>query len=162
MSKKQLVFIILTLSWMVIIFSFSSKNSDDSTVQSNNLGYFIANIFVPDFDSLSEAEKIQIVESIDHPIRKCAHATEYAILGFLITGCLSTNQKSKYRIIIAEVISALYATSDEIHQLFVPGRSCQFKDIIIDSSGALIGILLYFIVSYLIIKCILHSSQDNA
>ncbi len=42
----------------------------------------------------------------------------------------------------ALVLCLLYAASDEFHQLFVPGRSCQFRDVCIDTLGAAAGILL--------------------
>ena len=43
----------------------------------------------------------------------------------------------------AFAIGALYAVSDEIHQIFVPGRSCELRDILIDSAGVLVGILAF-------------------
>lgn len=163
MNNKAIIYLILSIIWMSIIFSFSSQDSDESTYQSNGVGYFLAKTFVPDFDTLSQAEQTAYVESIDYPIRKCAHATEYSILGFLIFGCMSNFFKKSIKIVYLSVaISALYATSDEIHQLFVPGRSCQITDVLIDTAGALVGILFHIIVSYLITRYISRSSQDNA
>ena len=46
---------------------------------------------------------------------------------------------------IAFLLAVAYAISDEIHQFFVPGRSCQIKDVLIDSCGAAVGIGLVFI-----------------
>lgn len=45
-------------------------------------------------------------------------------------------------ILLPWAISSLYAATDEIHQLFVPGRSDQMSDVILDSAGAMAGILV--------------------
>jgi VanZ family protein len=50
-------------------------------------------------------------------------------------------------IVLALLICVLYAISDEVHQLFVPGRGGQVKDIIIDSAGATVGIGVYLLIS---------------
>lgn len=41
-------------------------------------------------------------------------------------------------------LSVLYALSDEYHQTFVPGRNGTFVDLLIDASGALVGLLLFW------------------
>ena len=68
------------------------------------------------------------------------------ILGILAKvnyeGCYKTNT-----ILYPLLFSMLYACSDELHQLFVPGRFCAFKDVMIDSSGAFVGILLYHLIT---------------
>jgi len=48
--------------------------------------------------------------------------------------------------LFAFLICVIYAISDEIHQLFVPGRTGQLKDVIIDSSGSFVGIAIVIIV----------------
>jgi VanZ family protein len=77
-------------------------------------------------------------------VRKFAHFFAYLVLGILV---LSAFVKSDYKggktFVYAFVICAVYASSDEIHQLFVSGRGCQIKDVLIDSGGALTGIALY-------------------
>ena len=50
-------------------------------------------------------------------------------------------------IVYSLLICILYATSDELHQVFIPGRGAQVKDVIIDSAGACVGILVYMIIS---------------
>ena len=61
-------------------------------------------------------------------------------LGRLIAGI--TKLKEGIRIIVSLVIGIIYAASDEIHQSFVPGRSPQITDVMIDTMGVLLGILL--------------------
>jgi len=73
------------------------------------------------------------------------HFTIYLILGAFFSRAMNfTNPHLKLRRII--LISALfvffYGLSDELHQLFVPGRSCAFSDALTDGLGGLSGSLL--------------------
>ena len=52
-------------------------------------------------------------------------------------------------IIRAEIFCALYACSDEFHQYFVPGRSCKFFDVCVDSTGTFFGALLFWGIFHL-------------
>ena len=54
--------------------------------------------------------------------------------------------------ILSFLFSVIYASSDEFHQIFVPGRDGNIIDVLIDSSGALVGILISSIIYFLIIK----------
>lgn len=126
--------ILLVITWMIFIFIMSSFNSAESSNQSNFIVNIIANIF--------NINNISILSLI---VRKLAHFTEYFILGLLVYNLIYSNQKKAY---FAIIICVLYAISDEIHQLFVPGRSCQVLDVIIDSSGSLLGIILLYIYKY--------------
>lgn len=137
MKRISLVFLVLALGWMSTIFYFSSQDGDESKEDSISVGLFVADTF---FSNLSEEERLEFAEKIDHPIRKCAHATEYALLGILVYFSLKNPDKRWFW--IAWIICILYASSDEIHQLFVPGRSGQISDVCLDSCGALVGILL--------------------
>lgn len=128
--KKQLS-IILVLIWMIIIFIMSSFNAEDSANQSN----FIVNII----SNILNIENVRLLSLI---IRKLAHFTEYLILGFLTINMLNKNDISK-KYLISILICLIYATSDEIHQIFTPGRACQIKDILIDSVGSITGIYLF-------------------
>jgi len=48
-----------------------------------------------------------------------------------------------FTLIFSLIFCLFYAASDEIHQLFVPGRGAKATDVLIDGIGALIGIGLY-------------------
>lgn len=54
--------------------------------------------------------------------------------------------KFKFSYLISSVICLAYAVSDEIHQYFVPGRSCELRDVFIDFSGSVLGIILIAII----------------
>lgn len=128
--KKQLS-IILVLIWMIIIFVMSSFNAEDSANQSNFIVNIISNIF--------NIENVKLLSLI---IRKLAHFTEYLILGILVINMFTKNNISK-SYLLSILLCVIYATSDEIHQIFIPGRACQIKDILIDSVGSITGIYLY-------------------
>ena len=129
---KKRINILLVITWMILIFIMSSFNSTESSNQSNFIVDIITNIF--------NATNIDLLSLI---IRKLAHFTEYFILGILIYNLIHSYNKKLY---IGIIICVIYAISDEIHQSFVPGRSCQLLDILIDSMGSTVGIyLLYFI-----------------
>lgn len=123
------------LLWMFLIFLMSSFDATESANQSNFIVNIITNIF-----------KIENIEVLSFIIRKLAHFTEYLILGFLTINMLDKNDISK-KYLLSILICIIYATSDEIHQLFVPGRACQIKDILIDSIGSITGIYLYKLIS---------------
>lgn len=127
---KNKLNIILVLIWMLLIFLMSSYNANMSSEQSGVIVNFIANIL-----NINNLELLSLI------IRKLAHYTEYLILGLLVVNLLK-DYHNKY-LVISIIICILYATSDEIHQLFVPGRSCQFLDILIDTLGSITGTYLY-------------------
>lgn len=76
-------------------------------------------------------------------IRKTAHITEYAILaGLLFRGWRNVLTDPWARATAALVVAMLFAASDEFHQSFVASRTGSLGDVLFDSSGALIGVML--------------------
>lgn len=145
----------LTLFWMVFIFMMSSAGKDESNSQSGAVCEFICEHFVEGYEEMAPEEQIQIQQKISFPVRKCAHLSEYAVLGALMTltaaswrredeETMRTGETPGGTVRILPVLAAgfLYAVSDEIHQIFVPGRSGEPRDVLIDTSGVLIGICL--------------------
>lgn len=126
---KKIISILLVILWMTFIFIMSSFNSAESSSQSNIIVNFIVRLF-----NISNIDVVSLI------VRKLAHFTEYFILGVLVANMLRYFDK---RIYISIFICILYAISDEIHQLFVLGRSCQVLDILIDSIGSCSGIILF-------------------
>lgn len=73
---------------------------------------------------------------------KLLHAVEYGILCALLLRALRNYElglSGRNVIILAVVLSVLYGVSDEIHQFFVPGRSCSVFDLLADFVGAAIA-----------------------
>ena len=85
-----------------------------------------------------DGNDIQYVRKIEFPIRKLAHATEYTILGILMSLFFFSWNRKRYGL-YGSLWGILYAITDELHQAFVPGRSCQMTDVAIDSLGCLFG-----------------------
>ncbi len=77
----------------------------------------------------------------EHLVRKAAHIIEYLVLGsFLLSGFFSET-KPKRSVILTLCTGVLYAASDEIHQIFIPGRTASPIDVGIDTLGILAGII---------------------
>ncbi|OUQ43411.1 hypothetical protein B5E64_14920 [Drancourtella sp. An12] len=152
-KEKKRMWTILVAVWMVVIFLFSAQPSDESSKESLFVGRMVGQIFVKDFEEWPEEEQEAFAEAINYPVRKTAHATEYAILGiFVFMRCRCQDTWSRKRMIAtAWGISTVYAATDEFHQIFVPGRAGMVTDVMIDSSGALAGILLAALAGFIII-----------
>ncbi len=117
----RIILTVLTLLWMLVIFTMSGADKDESNAQSGSICRYLCETFVEGFEEMDPEEQLAMEEALSFPVRKCAHLTEYAILGVLLSLTISS-----------------YVT--EIHQLSVPGRSGKLRDVLIDSTGVLIGI----------------------
>ena len=88
-------------------------------------------------------ERLASIHSI---VRKCAHLGEYAVLALLLlrAAILMTNLKRSLAILYVSVwVACLFvATTDEFHQTFVASRGASAADIMIDGSGAILGLLI--------------------
>ena len=88
----------------------------------------------------------ETLASIHFILRKCAHVGEYAVLGLLLlrAATLVTNFKRSIPILYLGVLGVcmFVAATDEFHQTFVGSRGASFRDIMIDSCGALLGLLI--------------------
>lgn len=90
-------------------------------------------------------------------IRKLGHFSEYALLGFFSFNYLTNIFIQRVNIemlrvtsLISLLFAVFYAISDEFHQTFVVGRDGNFKDVLIDSTGAFFGIIIANIFFYYI------------
>ena len=147
MKVVKICFLVL---WMALIFSFSNqKDVDSSKVSDSFIDRTVVKIYKIFNENITKEKENEIIEKYTYPIRKLAHYTLYFILGilsFLVVKDYSINKKL---IIYSLLICFLYACSDEFHQLFIPGRSGEFRDVMIDSTGGIIGIVFTtFIVKY--------------
>lgn len=138
-DKLLKIHLLLPLIWMVVIFIFSQQPASISSGQSS--------VFVEQLHRITPGIDQQLLTFI---IRKSAHIFAYFILGILLFNALwrAELRKSPFdRPTMSSItICALYAASDEFHQLFISGRSGEVRDIIIDSIAASIGVVL---ISYI-------------
>lgn len=139
----MIVLLILTF-WQ--IFNFSEQNGTESSGLSRKVARKIVDIF-PYTKNLSEKTKSKIVERSQPIIRKGAHLSIYTLVGILIMSFISTYKiHLKYKFLISLLVGFLYATSDEIHQSFVPGRTASPIDVCIDTAGTFLGIIIVLII----------------
>lgn len=141
---KKIIKYILLIFWMGLIFSFSNQPAIESDVVSDGVMAKVINIVekITNYE-FSDNQLNNIYEYGIGPLRKCAHLTIYFILGMLFYLVLKEyNLNDKKLIALSIICSIIYACSDEIHQLFIIGRSGEFKDVIIDTLGSILGILV--------------------
>jgi len=128
--------------WMVLIFMLSSQIAEESSQLSTGITETIIKTIekiIPNVDL--------DVGSLNHIVRKNAHFIAYLVLGVLTLNALRRRGVYGYRsFVFALGICILYAISDEGHQLFVPGRGGQARDVILDSAGAGVGIGVYLLI----------------
>ncbi len=107
----------------------------------------VISTFLPGYHTWPKEVQQSVFQTVEVIIRKSAHFGLYGVLGALSFFAASRFlSRRRIQIALAFGVSVLYAVSDEIHQLYVPGRSCEFRDVCIDAAGALVGILFIWLV----------------
>ena len=152
MKQRIILFAILAALWCGVIFFLSSENSAESSRRSGEVVTTICEVFVPNFETYPQEKQSEIVESMSFSVRKAAHFTAYAVLGAFLFQIFCFVKDKRSRSLLAIGSAFLYAASDEFHQSFSPGRSCEFRDMLIDTGGAALAVLLSLLVMYLINK----------
>lgn len=149
-EKRSKNIIVVTISWILvlvcmgIIFWLSSRTANESDAQSGViLKWLIAHFGNSFFTSFT--------------VRKLAHFSEYTGLCLLCCNALYQTNKS-CKPYLGIIIASLYAATDEFHQRFVAGRSCELRDWAIDTCGALLGALIFFVI-FIIVKRIAKSKN---
>ena len=128
---------------MLSIFLFSSDSGDESDSKSSHLIVSIAELLVG--HQLSDEERQEKIDQYALVIRKGAHFTIFLLLGLSVISLMKEYTSITWKtMFFAFVFSFFYACSDEVHQLFVPGRSGNIIDVGIDSIGAYFGVLIYY------------------
>lgn len=136
---------------MVVIFMFSAKpavNSNDSSKTiATQVFKLYENITNNEYDNNT---RIDIIDKLNHIVRKGAHFLEYALLAWCFSlHLMAIKMTKRYLLLYATLFSAIYALSDEIHQNFVPGRSCQLSDVLLDSCGAATGAIFFIFMIHI-------------
>ena len=139
----------LTLCLMVLIFFFSAEDADQSNATSGMVARWFAERFTVGFSEMTAEEQQAEIDSIQFIVRKSAHFLEYTALGFLIRCCMESWAGDRRRRGLGPAgwaLGALYAATDEAHQLLVDGRGGTVTDVLLDSSGVLTGILIWTLI----------------
>ena len=161
-QNKKVFHSILVIIWMFVIFNFSSQNGPKSTNTSDVVTSMVVNVTTSVTNkNVSREEVKKRVEDSTFLVRKMAHFTEYLILGVLVLQLLSDYTKiNKRMLIVSLIICYLYAVSDEVHQIFIPGRTAKVLDTFIDGTGSLVGITIYSIYQRNVLKCRILSNDN--
>ena len=145
---KRILFIIMLLATLYLIFCFSAQDGEQSGNLSLKVTNFIVNLFSK-IKNMDAALRMHYIEKLHPIIRKLAHFSIYCLVGFSVMGFWCTfDIKNKYKLLWSILIGVTYATSDEFHQSFIPGRGPSIRDVCIDSAGVLTGI---FVMIFLIL-----------
>ena len=138
MKKFNILFLIV---WLVVIFMFSNDKADASSAKSDTIASKIGNIVEHITGHECSDDTLDIIIFI---VRKTAHFLEYLILGILVINVIKDYKELEIKYIITGVLLCmLYSISDEIHQLFISGRSCEVRDVLVDTLGSITGIYIY-------------------
>lgn len=148
LKKKKLytmVAVILLTAMYIIIFLFSAESGKESSGLSAGIADWLYRIYykLTGASGTGTAVVIQQVSPLEAIIRKLAHFTEYFIIGFLSYGIVHMWYEPKWRgrgLVLLQIFVS--GALDELHQYFVPGRAAMFRDVLIDTAGGAVGILL--------------------
>lgn len=134
---------------MVVIFCLSGQVASKSSSLSGSAVRIVIEHIQPGFRELPADQQSIIVTNYQHLARKTAHVLAYTLLGILTMAALFQHSITKgRRFAAAFAICALYACTDEIHQLFITGRSGQVSDVCIDACGAFLGICAAIVIHW--------------
>ncbi len=148
MTPKKILSWILVILWMGLIFYLSHQPA----AESSELSTGITEVIIQTIEKLAPNVELDI-RNLNHIVRKNAHFFAYLVLGVMVINALRASGVRGYNSIgLALLICVLYAISDEVHQIFIPGRSGEVRDVLIDSAGASVGILVYMVVGRLVGK----------
>lgn len=141
------ILLFLTVACLAYIFSNSLKNSSSSSAQSGRIVQLVS--------ELCEVLTGKPVhpDRITHFVRKLAHFTEFALLGFLGTSAMASFfGKVRGRVHVLLFWGLASAVTDEFLQRFSRGRSPQVTDITLDFAGFLLGLGVAWLISALVAR----------
>ena len=140
MRSEKIITIILIVLWMILVFYLSNQIADDSAELSGGLTRKVLQIL-----HIIDGKTVEEQAIIETVFRKLAHFCLYTAGGILILLHINLYKiTGKRKILTSWFLGTAYAVTDEIHQLFIPGRSGEIRDVCIDSLGIIIGIILLF------------------
>lgn len=139
---KKAIKVLLIILTMITIFYLSNDNADESTNKSDTLIIKISELVLN--KELTAKEKEEMIEKCVVVVRKTAHFTLYFLLGLFTVSFLNEFDIENKKMLIYTIIFVfIYACTDEIHQLFINGRSGEITDILIDTLGGFTSTFIY-------------------
>ena len=137
MQKKRkalrlILFWTLAVGWIAVLFFFSGQNAADSSKLSGWFVNFVQGVFP--FNRIP-------ADQLTYVVRKLAHFCIFALEGFLL--CLAMAESFRdgsVGAVASVIVCTALAAGNELHQIFSEGRSCEGRDMLIDTAGALLGV----------------------
>ena len=147
MQKKRkalrlILFWALAIGWIAVLFFFSGQNAADSSALSGWFVDFVRSIFP--FNRIP-------ADQLSYVVRKLAHFCIFALEGFLL--CLAMTESFRDRTVgaaLSVIVCTALAAGNELHQMFSEGRSCEGRDMLIDTGGALLGVAAALLLLHII------------
>lgn len=132
---KKIKYFIPSILLMILIFGFSNQTGNESSSLSGQIVQWLQmnlHISIPEFI-----------------IRKGAHMSEYAVLTMTFIYGFYKSEFKQFQVYSFSLLATfLYACTDELHQLFIGGRAGQITDVLIDTSGGILAIVLIYCITY--------------
>lgn len=162
--KKTLRYLLKPLSFlpaiamMVLIYHLSGQNG----VQSSGLSLKVSKYLVLIYNKICmkhlDNATLNVLINFIHPyVRKLAHVTEYMLLAMSVSLPMYVyRMRGFFMTLLAGAFCVMFAVVDEWHQSFVVGRVADYHDVLIDSAGILIGLIIIRIVCVIGRKTIFH------
>lgn len=141
-SPLRIIFFVLAIGVMVTIFVLSSQNAEKSSETSKGLTKVAVKIIDSEYESRPPGVQKQLWKRASFIVRKLAHFSIYTALGFCISCAAGRRRLFSAASGGVIVFGFLYALSDELHQMASEGRSCELRDMMIDTGGVLVGMLI--------------------
>lgn len=137
---------IAAFSWMAVIFYLSHQPGSASSDLSSGVVAALLNFI----DQVAPNLELN-VESFHTFVRKNAHFMAYLFLSLLsLNAWKSSGFRGWKQLFLGFGMCVLFAVTDEIHQLFIEGRSGEARDVLIDSTGAAVGVVVYMIAAKMV------------
>lgn len=140
LMKNKLLKWLPVLLWMIVIFGFSCQNGN----QSGHNNRFVIDLLKHLGVNLDNTLGV----NSNFYVRKAAHMTEYFILFILVYRAINEKFTIIKGLIFSLIFVFLYACTDEFHQSFIPERTASFRDVMIDTCGGGLGLLITFAVKH--------------
>lgn len=151
--KLGILLIIVIVFFIGVIISFSLQPAQESAETSSRVTRFIARHFVRGFNEMKPLKKMEIISSMDNLVRKCAHFTEYTLLGILLLLFFRNLNAVRRPLYVTVPAGIAVAAADEfLVQFFIPGRSPEWRDVLIDTAGIVTGAVLILLVILIVKK----------
>ena len=135
-------YVVILIVWVIFIFMMSHMNASSSSDLSTSFTNKVLEVFNIT-DNMDEDNKTILIENLQFLIRKTAHFTIYLIMGILFGLFYTTFNLNLILVFVLSVISGtMCAVLDEFHQLFINGRAGMITDVLLDSSGVIVGSII--------------------